>query len=84
LGTDSLASNHSLSLLDELKTLAAHFPAIPTEEMLTWATSKGAAALQLEDTLGKLTPGTRPGIIQIDALTPDEKINKATRVTRWW
>ena len=84
IGTDSLASNYSLSLLDELKTLAAHFPAIPTEEMLTWATSKGAAALQLEDTLGKLTPGKRPGIIQLDALTPDEKIDTATRVTRWW
>jgi len=83
-GTDSLASNHSLSILDEMKLLAQHFPSIPTEEMLRWATSQGAAALQLEDQLGYLRPGTNPGILQLVGLSPDGGIGPQSRITRWW
>jgi imidazolonepropionase-like amidohydrolase len=84
LGTDSLASNHSLSLLDELKMLSLHFPSIPAEEMLRWATSEGAAALQLEDQLGLLRPGTHPGILQLENISPNHEIGDGTRITRWW
>ena len=83
LGTDSLASNHSLSLLDEMKLLSHHFPSIPTEEMLRWATSEGAAALQLEQQLGLLRPGTSPGIIQLENISPHHRIDTNTRITRW-
>ena len=41
IGTDSLASNHSLSILEELKC----FGNIPLEKLLIWATYNGAAAL---------------------------------------
>ena len=41
IGTDSLASNHSLSILEELKC----FDNIPLDQLLTWATYNGAAAL---------------------------------------
>jgi len=36
IGTDSFASNHSLSILDEIRTFSK-FPHIPLEEMLAWA-----------------------------------------------
>lgn len=84
LGTDSLASNHSLSILDEMKILSASFPAIAAEEMLRWATSQGASALQLDNQLGRLTPGKSPGILQIDNLDSAGRIHADTRVTRWW
>ena len=41
IGTDSLASNHSLSILEELKC----FDSVPLEQLLRWATYNGAAAL---------------------------------------
>ena len=44
IGTDSLASNSSLSILDELKCFAE----IPLEKLLTWAVYNGAKALGIE------------------------------------
>ena len=66
LGTDSLASNWSLSILDEMKTIRKHFPQVPLEEMLRWATSNGAAALNMQDDLGSLEKGKKPGVVLID------------------
>lgn len=66
LGTDSLASNWSLSMADELRTICTNFPGIPMEEMLRWATSNGAKALQMEDQLGSFEKGKRPGVVLID------------------
>jgi len=69
LGTDSLASNWSLSLLDEMKTIQKHFPQIPLEEMLRWATINGATALQMENRLGSFEKGKKPGIVLISEQT---------------
>ncbi|SHL84075.1 Cytosine/adenosine deaminase [Chitinophaga jiangningensis] len=63
IGTDSLASNHQLSVWEEVKTIREHFPDIPLEEVLQWATSNGAAALGIGNTYGSFTPGTRPGVL---------------------
>ncbi|HPH22406.1 MAG TPA: amidohydrolase family protein [Chitinophagaceae bacterium] len=65
LGTDSLASNHSLNLLDEMNTIQQHFPQIPLAEILQWATLNGAKALQMDDTLGSFEKGKKPGVILI-------------------
>jgi cytosine/adenosine deaminase-related metal-dependent hydrolase len=62
IGTDSLASNHQLSVLDELKTISDHFPDIPLEEMFKWATLNGAEALSLQDKLGSFEVGKTSGI----------------------
>jgi cytosine/adenosine deaminase-related metal-dependent hydrolase len=62
LGTDSLASNDTLSMLEELKVLQKHFPGISFERMLGWATCQGARALGLEQTFGSFGPGMHPGI----------------------
>lgn len=68
LGTDSLASNWSLSIWDEIKTIQKIFPRIPMEEILTWATINGAAALQMDDTLGSFEKGKQPGVVLIPEL----------------
>jgi len=62
VGTDSLASNHSLSILSELKTLHTHFPSIAIERLLTWATLNGAKALQMDSFLGSFEKGKKPGV----------------------
>jgi cytosine/adenosine deaminase-related metal-dependent hydrolase len=65
LGTDSLASNNSLNLLEELKTLQKHFPAIELPELITWATRNGALALKLSE-LGTIERGKTPGLVLIE------------------
>ncbi len=70
LGTDSLASNWSLSIWDEIRTLQTHFSFIPLEELLQWATINGAKALGLDAEFGSFEKGKRPGIVQIDEQGP--------------
>jgi aminodeoxyfutalosine deaminase len=64
LGTDSLASNSSLSILEEIKTIQGHFPGIPLCELLRWATQNGAEALGFNH-LGTFEKGKKPGVILI-------------------
>ena len=68
VGTDSLASNHTLSILDELKTIHQYFPSVPLAQLLQWATSNGAKALQLGDALGNFEKGKSPGVVLIEGL----------------
>jgi aminodeoxyfutalosine deaminase len=75
LGTDSLASNHQLDLLAEIRTIRKHFPSIPIENFLQWATSNGAKALDLDLQLGSFEKGKTPGIIVID-----NDLSKARRI----
>jgi cytosine/adenosine deaminase-related metal-dependent hydrolase len=69
LGTDSLASNHSLNMLDEISTIQELFPAIPLAEMLQWITINGARALEMDDQLGSFEAGKKPGVVLIDEET---------------
>ncbi|MFZ4546250.1 MAG: amidohydrolase family protein [Bacteroidales bacterium] len=66
LGTDSLASNHQLSVFEEIKTLQYHFPHIPLTELLTWGTINGASFLGLEKQLGSFEKGKSPGIVLME------------------
>ena len=68
IGTDSYASNWSLNILDELKTIQKHNPSIPVSEMLGWATMNGARALQMEKGLGSFEKGKKPGIVLIEGI----------------
>jgi cytosine/adenosine deaminase-related metal-dependent hydrolase len=74
VGTDSYASNWSLNMLDELKKIQAHNPEIPLAEMLTWITSNGALALQMEDQLGSIEKGKKPGLVLIENMTTSTRI----------
>lgn len=69
LGTDSLASNWSLDIMSEIRTIMKHFPVIPLEEILRWATINGAGALGMNDQLGSFEVGKTPGIVQINTVT---------------
>jgi cytosine/adenosine deaminase-related metal-dependent hydrolase len=66
LGTDSLASNHQLSIAAEIKTIREHFPQIPFAELLQWATYNGALALGFDDQLGSIEKGKQPGLLLIE------------------
>ena len=68
VGTDSLASNHRLSVLEELKTLQRAFPSLDTAELLGWATGNGARALQMEEGLGSFSAGKKPGVVLLTGL----------------
>ncbi len=58
LGTDSLASNNALNILEEMKI----FSDIEFEEVLQWATINGAKALQVDDWAGSIETGKNPGL----------------------
>lgn len=81
VGTDSLASNWSLSILDELKTITQHFPQIPLTELLQWSTLNGAQALQMEDRLGSFEKGKQPGILLLQQID-NQKITPTTTIQR--
>jgi cytosine/adenosine deaminase-related metal-dependent hydrolase len=58
IGTDSLASNQSLSPLDELHHLHTQVPQAPApDDLLRMATLDAARALNLDDRIGSLEPG---------------------------
>lgn len=78
LGTDSLSSNHQLSILSELKTIRKNFPLIPLEEMLQWATLNGAKALQLEQQFGSFEKGKKPGLILINQIENNQISEQST------
>ena len=77
VGTDSLASNHNLSILDELKTITHFFPEIPLAELLQWATFNGAKALQMSDRLGSFEKGKIPGVLLIENVHQQQNLSEA-------
>lgn len=68
LGTDSLASNDQLSILEEIKTLQINFKDLDLERLLQWATSNGSRALQMDNKLGSFEKGKQPGMILIEGV----------------
>lgn len=82
VGTDSLASNWQLSILEELKTLQQHFPQVSLSTMLEWATKNGAEFLEFEE-LGSIEKGRNPGLNLIKNVALKEmKLTKNSRVSR--
>lgn len=65
LGTDSYASNTSLSILKEIKVLADAYPHVPLEIWLKMATINGAKALNIHKKYGTLEIGKTSGLIAI-------------------
>jgi cytosine/adenosine deaminase-related metal-dependent hydrolase len=63
IGTDSLASNNKLSILEEIKTLQLNFPFVPIENLVLWSTYNGAKALGEQERYGKIERGKKPGLI---------------------
>jgi cytosine/adenosine deaminase-related metal-dependent hydrolase len=83
IGTDSLASNTSLSILEELKSLQLNFPDLGLEELVSWATINGAMALASETRYGSFEVGKRPGILLLENVDLQSmKLLKESTVTR--
>ena len=61
IGTESLGSNWSLSVLDELKTITSKESSIGLEKLIKWATFNGAEFLGFDD-LGSIEKGKTPGL----------------------
>lgn len=80
IGTDSLASNWSLSILDELKSISKYYPDIPLQTLLLWATKNGANFLGF-DSLGTIEKGKKPGLNLLTGID-DLKITKQTKVVK--
>jgi len=78
IGTDSYASNWSLNVLDELKTIHEYHPQIPLAEMLGWATLNGAQALQMDKQLGSFEKGKKPGVVLIKRVNDINDLKKAS------
>lgn len=83
LGTDSLASNSTLSILAEMIILHFNFPDIGLNELLTWACTNGSKALGLESVFGTLEPGKNPGVLLLTGVDLKKlMLTPATRVKR--
>ncbi|HEY2581388.1 MAG TPA: amidohydrolase family protein [Mucilaginibacter sp.] len=81
LGTDSLASNSSLCILSEMRTLQQKNPTLSTSQLIEWGTLNGAKYLGIDDEKGTLQPGKTPGLNLITGLD-DLRITPETRVKR--
>ena len=66
LGTDSLASNQSLSILDEMRFLHENYPGLDPVEIFSMTTEGGAKALRLEEKIGRLIPGMEADLTAIE------------------
>lgn len=66
IGTDSLASASSLSVLEQIKLILKHFRSIEFHSVLRWATYNGAKALHIENQFGTIEVGKQPGLVLID------------------
>jgi cytosine/adenosine deaminase-related metal-dependent hydrolase len=83
IGTDSLASNSTLSILSELKTLHKYFRSLTMEQLIRWATINGARALGEDNNYGTIEPGKNPGLLLLQNLDLiNLKLLPETTVTR--
>ncbi len=64
IGTDSLSSNTTLSMVAEMRAM----PEVPLQTRLEWATIGGAEALGMEGVLGRFVEGTRPSAVVIEGV----------------
>lgn len=81
LGTDSLASNTKLCILNEMRLLQEKFPVLTTERLVQWATLNGAKYLGIADEKGTIEEGKMPGLNLITGLD-NLRITSATKVKR--
>lgn len=80
IGTDSLAANDKLCILSELQCLQQHFPLLSTAQLLSWATSGGAEALDIQERYGVFKKGAQPGLVQLPQATPQSLIPASPKV----
>ena len=65
LGTDSLASNTSLNLFEEMRHLRRNFPHLSSPEIVDMVTRRPARAIGLSGELGEISPGAYADLIAL-------------------
>jgi cytosine/adenosine deaminase-related metal-dependent hydrolase len=65
LATDSLASNQSLSLFDEMRAFQRSQPGISPDNLLEMVTINAALALHQENSLGRIRPGFQADLLAV-------------------
>jgi cytosine/adenosine deaminase-related metal-dependent hydrolase len=65
LGTDSLASNESLSLFAEMRAFQRSEPGISPDKILEMVTVNPALALHQQNCLGRIRPGSQADLIAV-------------------
>jgi len=70
IGTDSLASNPSLSILDELRFLHEQYPDFSPDELMKMGTLRGAHALGFSSATGTLSVGKDADLVVIPLEDP--------------
>lgn len=78
IGTDSLASNQKLSILQEMKLIQKEMEDISLEELLKWATINGAKFLGFDKELGSIANGKTPGLNLITNVKKGKLTDKST------
>lgn len=77
LGTDSLASNDSLSMWDEMRfALGVYSGVLSPLELLGMATVGGASALGMSDSVGSLEPGKRANFQVVSGMGEGQSAEK--------
>jgi len=71
LGTDSLASNESLSLFAEMRAFQKEFPGVSPEQVLQMATVNPAMALHQENVIGRIRPGFYADLVAVQCSERD-------------
>jgi cytosine/adenosine deaminase-related metal-dependent hydrolase len=80
IGTDSLASNSQLDIVEELIILQNANPEIPVNELLKWGTLNGANYLGFSKRFGSFSKGKKPGIFNLlDVNSFSYKINSGAK-----
>ncbi len=74
LGTDSYSSNWQLSISAEIRSIRKHFPQIPLQLILQWATINGAKALHRDHEVGSFESGKKPGVVLFDEQLQSKRI----------
>lgn len=82
LGTDSLASNPSLSILEETRFLRRRHADVDANTLLAMATAHGAKALGLADQAGALSVGRSADIAVLRPPT-GERLDRWERMLEW-
>ena len=82
IGTDSLSSNDTLSMVKEMFCLQENFPFLRLGTLLEWACRDGAEFLGKEDVYGSIAPGKRPGLVHISSLSADGALTSGSESRR--
>jgi len=64
-GTDSLASNNTLSILDEMRFVHQQYPKFSADTLIKMGTINGAVALGWEDKIGSIACGKEADLVAI-------------------